>query len=118
MKVSIGTFARSSLETRFGSDLAKVMREACIHYARRLRSGRRPRGVPSFHRVLEPSNGSTRVAFTLQSSIRSQLEGEARRQQVSMDEFLRHAALVYLADLDSAPGGDPDAQRFSALNSR
>ena len=82
VKVSIGTFARSSLETHFGSDLAKVMREACIHYARRLRSGRRPRGVPSFHRVLEPSNGSTRVAFTLQSSIRSQLEGEARRQQV------------------------------------
>lgn len=59
--------------------------------------------MPSFHRVLEPSNGSTRVAFTLQSSIRSQLEGEARRQHVSMDELLLHAALVYLADLDAAP---------------
>ena len=104
MKVSIGTFVRSSFETHFGSDVAKVLREACIHYARRLRSGHKPRAVPSLYRGLETGNGSAQaVEFALQDPIRGQLEAEAQRQHVSMDELLLHAALVYLADLDAAP---------------
>ncbi len=102
VKVSIGTFVRSSFETRFGSDVAKSLREACIHYARRLRSGRKPRAVPSLYRGLETANRSAQVVeFALGNQIRDQLEEEALRQRVSMDELLRHAALVYLADLDA-----------------
>ena len=104
MKVSIGTFVRSSFETRFGSDVAMSLREACLHYARRLRSGRKPRAVPSLYRGLETGNASTQVVeFALQDPIRGQLEEEAQRQHVSMDELLLHAALTYLADLDAAP---------------
>jgi hypothetical protein len=104
VKVSIGTFIRSSFETRFGSDVAKSLREACIHYARRLRSGRKPLAVPSLYRRLETGNGSAQVvAFALQNPVHRQLEEEAKRQHVSMDELLLHAALVYLADLDAAP---------------
>ncbi len=46
------------------------------------------------------------VEFPLQDPVRGQLEQEADRQRVSMDELLHHAALVYLADLDAAPAGD------------
>jgi hypothetical protein len=104
VKVSIGTFVRSSFETRFGSDVAKSLREACIHYTRRLRSGRKPRAAPSLYRALEAGNAPAQVVeFALHERIRGQLEEEALRQQVSMDELLRHAALVYLADLDATP---------------
>ena len=106
MKVSLGTFVRSSCETRFGSDLARVLREACIHYARRLRSGRRPVGVPNIYRRPRSAGSDIRlmpVEFFLPERITKQLEWEARRQHVSLDELLVHAALVYLADLDSVP---------------
>lgn len=102
VKISIGTFVRSSIEARFGSDVARVLREACIHYARRLRSGRKPLRVPRFYRRLGPGIGSTSVEFLLDERVRKQLESEAKRQHVQMDELLLHAALVYLADLDSA----------------
>ena len=49
-------------------------------------------------------NASTQVVeFALQDPIRGQLEEEAKRQRVSMDDLLLHAALIYLADLDAAP---------------
>jgi hypothetical protein len=104
VKVSIGTFVRSSFETRFGPDVAKSLREASIHYARRLRSRRKPRAVPVFYRGLKAGSAPAHVVeFALNEQIRSQLEEEALRQEVSLDELLRHAALVYLADLDAAP---------------
>jgi len=102
VKVSIGTFIRSSFEARFGSDVARVFREACVHYAKRLRSGRKPIGMPSIYRRPRAADGIIPIEFTLDDRITKQLEWEARRQHVSLDEFLVHAALVYLADLDSA----------------
>ena len=49
-------------------------------------------------------DGATQVVeFPLRDPIRAQLEEEASRQQVSLNELLHHAALIYLADLDAAP---------------
>ena len=116
VKVSMGTFVRSSFEARFGSDVATSLREACVHYSRRLRSGREPRAVPAFSRGLGNGNGAANgegatigngaaqvVEFALRDPIRAQLEEEARRQQVPLGDLLIHAALIYLADLDAAP---------------
>jgi hypothetical protein len=106
VKVSLGKFVRSSFETRFGADFASVMRQACIHYARRLRSGRKPLGAPNFYRrhgTGGSDSGLMPVEFPLDDRIMKQLEWEARRQHLSMDEMFVHAALVYLADLDAAP---------------
>ncbi len=104
----MGTFVHASFETRFGSDVATSLREACVHYSRRLRSGRKPRAVPAFCRGLDggatDGDGATQVVeFPLRDPIRAQLEEEASRQQVSLNELLHHAALIYLADLDAAP---------------
>ena len=116
VKVSMGTFVRSSFEARFGLDVATSLREACVHYSRRLRSGRKPRAVPPFHCGPGNGDGATNgegatsgdgaarvVEFPLRDPIRAQLEEEARRQQVPLGDLLIHAALVYLADLDIAP---------------
>jgi hypothetical protein len=107
VKVSMGTFVRSSFESRLGSDVANSLRGACVHYSRRLRSGRKPRAVPAFYRGL--GNGTTNgngaaqvVEFALRDPIRVQLEEEARRQRVPLDDLILHAALIYLADLDAA----------------
>ena len=105
VKVSMGTFVRSSFESRLGSDVANSLRGACVHYSRRLRSGSRPRAVPSFCRRLGSAPGADvqEIEFALGEPIRLQLCEEARRQRVSMDELLLHAALIYLADLDRVP---------------
>lgn len=103
VKVPIGTFARSGLEMRFGADIGRAMQTASHHYALRLRSAQRPVGIPGFYPPIEQGEMSTEVDVSLENWTKAQLEQEAGRQGASLPQLLLHAALVYLADLDSPP---------------
>src|ERR1700761_7258827 len=50
VKVVLGPFARDSIEDRFGPHLNRGVQAALRHYARRVRSARRPPEVPLFMR--------------------------------------------------------------------
>lgn len=100
VKISLGGFALSGFQSIFGPDLGRGIQQACLHYARRLRSNRKPRPVPKFY---EPGSGEETmipIEFALSGSVSEELKVEADRQHVPLDRLLQHAALVYLADLD------------------
>jgi hypothetical protein len=103
VKVALGTFARSGIEARLGTDLAAVAEAALVHYTRRLKSGRRPVGIPRFCREHPPDHsGEEEIGLPIEGEIRATLEHEAQKQTVSLEQLLVHAVFVYLADLDSA----------------
>jgi hypothetical protein len=108
MKIMLGTFACICIETRFGADLGAGAQAALRHYARRLRSSRKPVPVPIF--LPEPTAEDTRVAIelTVEPEVREILEREALEREVLLDHLLSHAVFVYLADLDSGGGTDFD----------
>jgi hypothetical protein len=100
VKISLGGFALSSFQSIFGADLARGIQQACLHYARRLRSNRKPRPVPELYEPGQDEGPTIPIEVTLSGPVSAELQGEAERQHVSLDRLLHHAALVYLADLD------------------
>lgn len=114
MKVALGRFARSGIETRLGGDLSTGVQLALHHYARRLHSTRRPIDPPHFARATPPSDAVTMIDVTLDPEVQATLEQEARRHQLPLEQILRHAVLVCLADFDFGPeagGGAVSAGR-------
>lgn len=99
MKVRLGSFARSAIETRLGSDLSTGVEAAFLHYARRVRSGQRPVSYPGF---LEEASGGLGDEFEVgvDPEVEEVLTVEMRRQGLSLDQVAAHAVFVYLADLD------------------
>jgi hypothetical protein len=111
MKVVLGTFARSSIETQLGADVAAGVQAALLHYSRRLASARAPVGFPrSCRGLLLDCSGAT-FELPIDAETRATLEREAARQEATAEQMLVHAVLVYLADLDVAaePGEPVDA---------
>jgi hypothetical protein len=106
INVELGKLACSGLEGHFGSDLTVGARKALLHYAYKLKMGRRPVAAPHF---LEPEpTPHVRVELTLDRLTEEALEQEAQRQHVTMSRLATHAVLVYLAELDFlgvVPGG-------------
>jgi hypothetical protein len=98
--VALGSFARSSIEERFGSNVAAGVRAALVHYTRRLKSGRRPVDLPRSWR--KPNRSVVEFELPIDREVWKTLEREAQDQEVSMDQLLIHAVFVYLADLDAA----------------
>jgi hypothetical protein len=99
MKVTLGTFTRSGMESELGSDLAATVRAALSHYTAKLQAGRTPLAPPSF---LRPENGAEGDALELSvdPEVEAVLEREATRQGVGVDALAAHSVLVYLAELD------------------
>jgi hypothetical protein len=102
VKVALGTFTRSGIEARLGTALVAVAEEALAHYMRRLKSARKPVGVPRFIREHPPDHSEGEIELPIDGEIRATLEREAQKQTVSLERLLVHAVFVYLADLDSA----------------
>ncbi len=104
MKVALGKFARSSIETRFGADIDAGIQAAVLHYARRLKSAWPPVGIPWFCRgkAAVSSDTVSSLEVLLDPELEEELECEARRNQVPVEQVLTHAVFVYLADMDSA----------------
>lgn len=104
MRVALGTFTRSGIEARFGSDVKAGTEAALRHYTRRLRSSRPPMGVPAFAREDVPTGPDDAFELEVATEIEAALERDADRQGVSTGMLLSHAVLVYLADLDANVG--------------
>lgn len=98
LNVELGKLACSGLEGHFGSDLAVGARKALLHYAYKVKAGRRPLAAPRF---LGPgADPEARFELTLDRETEALLDQEARRLRVTTTSLATHAVLVYLAELD------------------
>jgi hypothetical protein len=118
MRVALGKFARSSIEARFGPDIAAGVQAALLHYTRRLKSGRPPVGIPRLSRGPVPLDTGAAFELAVSQDMQAALEREARRHKVPVGQIVEHAVFVYLADLDSASEGESNAWHSSALGAR
>ncbi|HEY1284730.1 MAG TPA: hypothetical protein VGF04_01460 [Solirubrobacterales bacterium] len=100
MRVALGTFAYSAIETQLGGDVESGARAALVHYLRRIKSGRPPVGLPAFSRDWAPPSSAPALELELEQEDVSALEREAVRQDATLDQLVTHAVFVYLADLD------------------
>lgn len=107
MRVALGTFARSGIESHFGEEVAAGVQAALLHYTRRLRSSRKPVAFPRFQRGVTSEMSGLDLELPIDPSMEAALRHEVLRQGVSIESLAEHAVLVYLADLDAAAIPDP-----------
>lgn len=108
MKVALGGFARSGIETRFGADLDAGVQAAALHYTRRLRSARPPVSIPRFCRG-KSFRASGSLEIPLSPEVERALKREAYRSGTPIEQVLAHAVFVFLADMDAADEARPVA---------
>jgi hypothetical protein len=111
MKVALGIFACSGIETFLGGDLASGTQAALRHYTTLLRAGFEPIGLPAF--CLGAWAGPSKaIDVPLDSDIEQSLQREVQRLGASLEQLIAHAVLIYLADLDRSldrgRGREPD----------
>jgi hypothetical protein len=103
LSISFSRFGWSGLEERAvadGFDPAQVAEQACTYYASELDSGRLATKVPRSDS--DDSSGTARpMSLELDEECAERLNREAQRQGVSLERLVRHATLMYLADLDA-----------------
>lgn len=109
MRVVLGKFAKSSLESRLGGDLDHGVRTAVVHYVQRLMSPYRPLGLPTMSVGRHKTEPGATVDLVLDARMEKLVRAEACRLAVPVEQVLSHAVLVYLADLDGALLEDPVA---------
>jgi hypothetical protein len=102
MRVVLGNFARSGIQTHVGGDLADGVQAALRHYWRRLRSGKRPVELPRAWADAVPEGSSASFELPVDRETRLTLAREAERQATTSDRVVLHAILIYLADLDAS----------------
>jgi hypothetical protein len=98
VNVELGKLACGGLEGHFGTDLTGGARKALLHYAYKLKAGRRPIAAPRFINSASPIEA--RFELTLDRETEALLGQEARRLRISTTKLATHAVLVYLAELD------------------
>lgn len=96
--VQLGELACQGVERHFCADVAGGVRRALVHYAYKLRVGRRPLPPPRFLPDQSPSHQE--FELRLDAETEAILEQEALRQRVSVEQLATHAVLVYLAELE------------------
>ena len=106
MQVLIGPLAESGINAQFGGDLDAGLRAALLHYAAKLRSGRKPVEYPSFLQNGGFSGSEEITEVEVDDAIVKVIEAEAERQGRTAPELAGHAVLVYLAELE-AVGATP-----------
>jgi len=109
MRVALGTFARSGIESQLGPDVAGALQAALYHYTGKLESSRSPIELPHF--ISGTGSEGTRTAYELvvDPEIETLLEREAARQGADISDLAAHTVLIYLAELDfiAAPASRP-----------
>jgi hypothetical protein len=103
LSISFSRFGWAALEERAGADgfdLAQVLEQACVYYASELDSGRLATEIPRSD--LDDSAGTARrLRLELDEGCAVRLNREAQRQGVSLERLVRHATVMYIADLDA-----------------
>ena len=113
MKVRLGSFARSAIETQLGTDLAETVELAVHHYAGKVKSGRPPirpsqflstDRSPDFGTGTGTSTSSSPELKELDIKLDSETEAVMRREAIKygieVDAIAAHSVMVYLAELD------------------
>jgi hypothetical protein len=113
LPLTLSPFGWATLQARadtdgFGPD--QVIEQACAHYASELDGGRLATDVPRFDPD-EPSGMVRTVSLDLDRPCVELLDQEARRRGISTARLIRHATLVYLADLDAGRIADRLVER-------
>jgi len=103
MKIALGGLARSEIEAQLGSDLAAGVELALRQYARRLRSNHPPPGFPRFELARRFKAAGTELDIDVEPEVAQILERELSKSdpRLSSDQLVKHAVLVYLAELDA-----------------
>lgn len=98
VNVKLGELACRGLESHFGPDIPTGARKALVHYAYKLRVGRRPVAPPRF--LGDPPPPEAVFDLTLDRETEAILAQEALKQNVSVTRLAAHAVFVYLAELE------------------
>jgi hypothetical protein len=101
--LSLEDFGRTSLESRardLDVPVSALVRQAALYYLTVRGSERSALRIPRFAR--EPAgDGRLELSIQLDEADWSALEVEAVHQRVPVERLLEHAALMFLADVDS-----------------
>lgn len=100
MRIALGTFACSGIEAHLGADVQAGVRAALLHYAQKLKSGRRPLELPLFCRDQSAKEATVSFDLTVDAHTQAALEQEAARQGTTVSKLAVHTVMVYLAELD------------------
>jgi hypothetical protein len=98
MRVALGTFARSALETQVGSDVPAAVNAALAYHVEKVvgSHGRVP--FPRF--LADAPDDRFELEIEVDPLIEEAVREDARRQGVSPEDLAEHAVLVYLAEID------------------
>ena len=100
MRVALGQFACTGIETYIGEDIPAGVRKALFHYAAKLKAGRSPIAVPRFLPAQDPANVAIDFELIVDAETEAMLEREARRQQTTTTKLVSHTVLAYLAEIE------------------
>jgi hypothetical protein len=110
MKVTLGQFARTGIESQLGTDLTAAVETAIRHYTGKLTYGRPPQPFPQFlgtdvsQDFGTHSESENQAEIVLDLALDFQTEALLRREAMKYDTdfgaIATHAVMVYLAELD------------------
>jgi hypothetical protein len=100
MRVALGKFACSGIESHLGEDIPAGVRKALFHYTRKLKAGRQPIAPPRFLDDQEAPEDQVSFDLAVDPETEAMLEQEARRQRTTMSRLAAHTVLVYLAEIE------------------
>jgi hypothetical protein len=98
MRIALGTFAQSALETQVGPDVPVAVNTALRYHVERLGEGRRTISIPKVGPMT--ADDRPQVEVEVDERVEVALCRDAERQGVSPADLAGHAVLVYLAELD------------------
>jgi len=100
MRVALGKFACTGIETHIGDDIPAGVRKALFHYAAKLKAGRSPIEVPRFLPDRDLSDAAVDFELIVDAETEAMLEREAQRQQTTTTRLVAHTVLTYLAEIE------------------
>jgi hypothetical protein len=112
IKITFDEFGWHALQERAaddGTSLDELVSLAISYYESELSSGRAAIEVPRFRRT---TRGEARnVTIEADAEVMRRIEDEAERRGVALERICEHAALLFLADLDSGRVAEQVIQR-------
>src|SRR5262245_11214094 len=99
--LTLSPFGWAALQRRADSDgfeLAEVAEQACAYYAAELGGDRTATKLPRSE-ASGPRDTMRSISLELEDGCAELLDREAERQGVPLERLVRHATLLYLADL-------------------
>jgi len=111
MKVRLGKFAQSGVESQLGTNLTEAVETAIRHYTGKLTYGRPPTPYPQFLGTKASQDFGTHtsasdevIELNLDSGTEALLRREAMRHDTDVNAIVTHSVMVYLAEIDFLSG--------------